>query len=955
MSVPRGEIKMNRDMRLQQVSIDHFRGYREPVVFDIRDGSDLILLKGSNGMGKTSFFDAIEWAFTGKLFRFEGANEERNRSHFINFQPFERPAEVKIEFGDGTKNYLLTRTASNFEGKASDYGNNKSFVKLYSEDIGVLEGESALEKLNEIMIKKEWRSKIKFEDTFSQYHLLTQDKLKHFINGLKGPERYDQISSLVGTHKYLKYGEEFQVLHKEVEADIKKIELELNNLDIEINSLNKQIIDEKSINIGNHKDIKVYIDDLVSKSDLDFYRKESIDSLDPLVLTDFYNQQVLDQNNNVLNNILIKSEELKMVQRLLFDKNEYQSESLTIEKFNKALPIISYKQSLIYVKENLDTYFEYNLKMDQNDQMVQSMARKLNEVNLYRNTLWAFIADINGIEKRIKKFLNSKKNIEEKVSSFMLIIEGDHLDLKAIEEICEKESINFDEAFKQTFNIEAISQEIKNLQVQLTYLLNKQEHLSKQINKINEEINFSNNLDERHKNLLQEASDFLKNNKLSNDNCPVCQTTLGRENLLKNIDEQLIRENNSLRERIEEKNKINSQLAIINDAIYKLEEKFQTLINDYQDNLIKIKRFTDELMISFESRSTKITSQRLVSKGVMDKLSNEYNQLTKVIEDLGINKEEESDLREIVFNELKRTEIELTQLDLNLFNLEISEIRKQIFELEQKKEKYEMELNNLNIGLEFLDKNLDQRLVNLQEEIKWLKHKKESLGIIEIKLSEIRKSILHDSNMVHLKTLKETVDRKSTDLREHQAVSEKLRKMNSAVEQVVNEMNKEILKGNEKFINSIFNRIYPHPYFKNIKFDFETNNQKNNILTIKVLREVGGELKINPAYTFSTAQVNVVAISIFLAIALRQQCTNFKTILLDDPIQSMDDLNIFSFIDILRSFTSEGVFSELNKQIMVSTHDEKIFKLMNKKFRFLNTKAFFIKEYNSDGPLLAEI
>ncbi len=95
---------------------------------------------------------------------------------------------------------------------------------------------------------------------------------------------------------------------------------------------------------------------------------------------------------------------------------------------------------------------------------------------------------------------------------------------------------------------------------------------------------------------------------------------------------------------------------------------------------------------------------------------------------------------------------------------------------------------------------------------------------------------------------------------------------------------------------------------------------------------------------------HIVAISIFFALALRQQCTNLNTILLDDPVQSMDDINIIAFIDVLRSFVGEGVISKLKKQIILSTHDDKIYRLMSKKFRFLNVVSYKFVDYNSRGP-----
>jgi exonuclease SbcC len=54
-------------IRVQRVEIENFRAYRRPQSFDL--DADVIVLYGPNGFGKTSFFDAIDFAATGDIGR----------------------------------------------------------------------------------------------------------------------------------------------------------------------------------------------------------------------------------------------------------------------------------------------------------------------------------------------------------------------------------------------------------------------------------------------------------------------------------------------------------------------------------------------------------------------------------------------------------------------------------------------------------------------------------------------------------------------------------------------------------------------------------------------------------------------------------------------------------------------------------------------------------------------
>lgn len=88
---------------------------------------------------------------------------------------------------------------------------------------------------------------------------------------------------------------------------------------------------------------------------------------------------------------------------------------------------------------------------------------------------------------------------------------------------------------------------------------------------------------------------------------------------------------------------------------------------------------------------------------------------------------------------------------------------------------------------------------------------------------------------------------------------------------------------------------------------------------------------ISPILYFSAAQTNILSLSVFLASALHakdDEGNPVNVIMIDDPIQSMDSINILSTIDLLRS-----ICLQFDKQVIISTHDENFFKLLQRKIQ----------------------
>lgn len=102
---------------------------------------------------------------------------------------------------------------------------------------------------------------------------------------------------------------------------------------------------------------------------------------------------------------------------------------------------------------------------------------------------------------------------------------------------------------------------------------------------------------------------------------------------------------------------------------------------------------------------------------------------------------------------------------------------------------------------------------------------------------------------------------------------------------------------------------------------------------------------------FSMTQRNAVALCMFLALNLslgRERTTIF----IDDPVHSMDDVNILSLADLLRALTEF-------RQIVVSSHDGRVFDLFCDKLRPENShdgvKAYWFESCGKNGPRISVV
>ena len=126
----------------------------------------------------------------------------------------------------------------------------------------------------------------------------------------------------------------------------------------------------------------------------------------------------------------------------------------------------------------------------------------------------------------------------------------------------------------------------------------------------------------------------------------------------------------------------------------------------------------------------------------------------------------------------------------------------------------------------------------------------------------------------------------------------------------------------EPLMNNIYARLDPHPAFTRLAFDVQTYRSKGTANATVVDEERG--IIVNPMLIFSSAQANIVVLAAFLALGWAAGSRGLPFVLLDDPLQALDDVNVLGFSDLARHLRRQ-------RQLVVATHEERFAALLERK------------------------
>ena len=456
----------------------------------------------------------------------------------------------------------------------------------------------------------------------------------------------------------------------------------------------------------------------------------------------------------------------------------------------------------------------------------------------------------------------------------------------------------------------------KNLNIKKDILLDKIKDISKTLkedikvleSEVLKYINNLNSLSEKNKDCLEKRVNL--DNKLNNMNQIDFLSLKIKE--LELISKELKEENiklSKLRSLSKEKNELLVNLAIEIDNISKSinsnkENENYTLVNIY------INQF--EEVVDFENMMLSQLNDLKMKKEELFKNIEELNTKIKLVTDkYAIIDSEDIEKRILSLT----SEIELLVSKVKTFNLFLENNFKDI--------------STSNLSLIVLKDLFISKKKDINESI--IKYN-EIIVNLNV-LSEYGKNLVEYFN---IKNKEVELDNINNSLTSKRRVKESLFREISSLENKIGTDIKSFFY--EDTINKIYSKIDPHPEYKNVRFESTFKEGKGYL---DVFVEDNESNLISPSLYYSSAQLNALSLSIFLAKALHAKDDNedsIDCIFIDDPIQSMDSINILATIDLFRSLVVNH-----NKQIILSTHDKNFHELLKKKIPSEVFGSTFIK------------
>lgn len=241
-------------------------------------------------------------------------------------------------------------------------------------------------------------------------------------------------------------------------------------------------------------------------------------------------------------------------------------------------------------------------------------------------------------------------------------------------------------------------------------------------------------------------------------------------------------------------------------------------------------------------------------------------------------------------------------------------------------------LDALDINLE----NKNKKIVNLEEQGERL----------ALKLAQITELARRSELEQEVAKTQDEMQKREDDIRSRKQTGNLAIGILEGIRDAAYFVVEEQLKCVEPVLRGIYAMIDPHPVFKDVRFVTKFVRGRGRLST--EIDDRHADLSSgSPWAVLSSSQMNALAVAVFLAFNLGMPRIPIKTAMLDDPLQSLDDVNLLGLIDLLRRTKDE-------RQLIISTHDPRFGRLLLRKLRPINehqrTIAIEFTGWTRTGP-----
>jgi hypothetical protein len=1033
-------------MKIKKVEVQAFRAYLEKAdgTFDFmvhdQDGvevpANFVSLYAPNGFGKSSFYDAVEWAMTNGSERFTGSI----------YEAAARGSKLEDEALRILRN---TEAPDDLETKVSVLTTVQEFVR----NPGVVRKDS---------IDVDFKDKKLAEGAdFYRTIFLSQDAIDRFIRGVNPETRYQEFAE--------EYGEETESLRRAVQAAYLGVGEQIENCKVTEKKLSNELqspIDNRLVEAfvavaGELRETGIPLASLpegVGDTDPDELTEEIITSLsktqheiDLLTTRELALNELAEglayniTDSDELSGLIAAEQKLIGAQVTLGKKDSLlQTQAARARKLNSITEALRRHDSIVAVSERYRGLRKAKLEFDKavsaDGLLLKTFELKLEQLTSQRGELQGRLKDLQERKATWDVLRSGSDGIFEKIAKSengQLVLAGE---LKDASTKLDSISSRLTEQARLLAVVDQMPGDVFELVVQDFAILDiKADRFSElraaraetvliesrlaNINLLIQDLETQSNAFGK---LAAIAGEILAKNP--GPNCPLCQKNHGSFRELKDAIDSNGLLQGILKEKSDQRDLEIDNLArsrrVLSDMISETNTLKARKIKQLATDVRKITN--DEALAQrdkslIESKTASAKQELISNKAIVlnldreqlsAKIIQELKEFTTKIEigqaDLAaINKEIESigPLQSSSISIVSEAKAELAKIEADVDFVKVHayllennlELSGDVGELEDFAEKFNGEAKELRRLLEATEKSL----VNIAEEL-------ESSGlpteigliksdneIVASRISELRARIeLYGSRFVtavevslagdaadeeRLRIATEDTIKRKKSL---DAVREKLGKLQALLDSIRLVISRELSRkeldatvnrraGYESLreriaaelqdinatlarqldsmfqtdlINEIYRKIDPHPNFSEVKFACGFRLKTKPTLNVMV-KDKGSEKEISPLLYFSAAQLNILSLSIFLARALNAKSPSgqpLDLILIDDPIHSMDSINVLSTIDLLR-----GIALNHDKQIVISTHDENFYELLKRKVptglcgsKFLKLKSF---------------
>lgn len=678
-------------MRIKKMIISAFGPYADRQELDFEtnlDGKNMFVITGNTGAGKTTIFDAINFALYGEA----SGSDRDGKSLRSDFADPSTPTEVELWFSLRGKDYYIKRSPQYFRAKQRGEGFTESKpnaeIKLKDKTVsGPKEVTRLVEEILGITC-----------DQFKQLVMIPQGEFKKLLNS-DSDKKEEIFRKIFGT----KIFSDIQQNIKNEANNLKKsIEIIQRDRENKIKSFICRNDDEELINIINNKDLNISLILEQFKNSITKDKEEE--------------EEVKKKLNNINNEINIISKELTLaketnkkledlkkykdeLENLYLLKDEYKLKEEKLKLAKRAQTALSFeekyeekkrylnksKEALKISEANLLKYKEELEKAD------LKFKEEINKENL-KNQLIKNLDEIDKLKEKSLTYSNNKEKLE------LLKVQSRNISERIIiiNKSVEKNSIQLKLLSDELENINKLKEEVNKLRIDEINYTRQGEKLNKlleSLDKCTKEVlrheRGSNYYETANKDYLEKKEAYEKLEDIFRRNvagilakelkegeaCPVCGSTNHPSLAIIDVD--------SINEEAVKESKLKSEEAHNTREKYyreltKIKAEIDSLKNDYikplffelfnEDNIedldICIEKVNRNIQINNEELNILINKKTMIEKEV-----SKETEKNKAKKDIEINNEKLRAELEEKNNELIIKQGEVKSQEANLENI----------------------------------------------------------------------------------------------------------------------------------------------------------------------------------------------------------------------------------------------------------------------------------------------